>query len=112
MDALGCKGRDSVRVNFINEGEQKLYIPNAFSPNNDGLNDLFRPTFIGPAASYRFNIYNRWGQLVFSSRIPGVGWNGVFQSKQQPAGVYVYYITAEGGCNGKFEEKGTFILIR
>ncbi len=112
IDALGCKGQDSIVVEFRNEGEQRLFIPNAFSPNGDGLNDIFRPTFIGPSAKYQFSIYNRWGQLVFISKVPGVGWNGIFQSKEQPGGVYVYYITAEGGCNGKFEEKGTFVLIR
>jgi gliding motility-associated-like protein len=112
IDALGCKGQDSITVEFRNEGDQRLFIPNAFSPNGDGLNDVFRPTFIGPAAKYQFSIYNRWGQLVFMSKVPGVGWNGVFQSKEQPGGVYVYYITAEGGCNGKFEEKGTFVLMR
>jgi gliding motility-associated-like protein len=111
-DALGCKGRDSITVAFTKEGDQLLYMPDAFSPNGDGINDVFRPKFIGPAAKYEFNIYNRWGQLIFRSTTPGVGWDGKYKSKDQPQDVFVYYVKAEGGCNGKFEMKGTFILIR
>ncbi|HEU4471857.1 MAG TPA: gliding motility-associated C-terminal domain-containing protein [Flavisolibacter sp.] len=111
-DPSGCKGKDSVVVEFRNDGEQRLFMPSAFTPNGDGLNDFFRPTFIGPAVKYEFRVYNRWGQLVFQSNIPGVGWNGIFNSAPQPKDVYVYYIKAEGGCKGQFEQKGTFALIR
>jgi gliding motility-associated-like protein len=68
--------------------------------------------FIGPSARYDFRIYNRWGQLIFQTNDPGLGWDGRFKSTMQKKDVYVYYITAEGGCNGRFEEKGTFVLIR
>jgi gliding motility-associated-like protein len=111
-NASGCTGTDSVTVSFIREGDQKLFVPDAFSPNGDGLNEVFRPVFTGPAARYVFSIYNRWGQLIFQSKTPGVGWNGKYRSTLQPKDVYVYYIIAEGGCNGKFEQKGTFVLIR
>lgn len=112
IDALGCSNKDSITVNFVNEGVQKLFVPDAFTPNGDGINDVLRPIFIGPAAKFEFSVFNRWGELVFRTKQPGVGWNGIFRSKLQPEDVYVYYIVAEGGCNGKFERKGTFILIR
>jgi gliding motility-associated-like protein len=111
-DELGCYGRDSITVYFSKEGEQKLFVPNAFTPNGDGVNETFRPTFVGPSADYDFRIYNRWGQLLYRSRVPGKGWDGTFNSVPQKPDVYVFYITAEGGCNGKFERKGTFALIR
>lgn len=111
-DAMGCAGKDSVTVNFFRKGDQKLFVPSAFTPNGDGLNDVFRPIFIGPPAKYDFRIYNRWGQLVFQSKTPGEGWDGRFKGMLQESDVFVFYITAEGGCNGKFEQKGTIALIR
>ena len=111
-DAGGCVGQDSVTVYFTKEGEQKLFIPNAFTPNNDGLNDIFKPVFTGPATKFDFRVFNRWGQLVFQTSSPGKGWDGIYNSISQPKDVYVYYITAEGWCNGRFEKKGTFVLIK
>jgi len=64
------------------------------------------------ATKFNLKIYNRWGQLIFESTTPGVGWDGKYKNVQQGSGVYVFYITAEGFCNGKFEQKGTFALIR
>lgn len=92
--------------------EQELSIPNAFSPNNDGKNDIFRPILNGPANIYDFKVYNRWGQLVFHSNDPLKGWNGRWGSHDQPTGTYVFSLIAEGGCNGKFQQRGSFILIR
>jgi gliding motility-associated-like protein len=111
-DAAGCAVQDSVTVYFVKEGEQRLFVPNAFTPNKDGLNDGFKPVFTGPATKFDFRIFNRWGQLVFQTNEPGKGWDGMFRSIPQPKDVYVYYITAEGGCNGKFKQNGTFVLIK
>jgi len=111
-DEKGCAGADSVTVYFSKVGDQKLFMPNAFTPNGDGLNDVFKPTFIGPSNSYDFRIYNRWGQLIFKTTTPGVGWDGRYNGIIQRSDTYVFYITAEGGCNGKFQQKETFALIR
>ena len=111
-DANGCKSQDSVVVNFSKEGEQKLYVPSAFTPNNDGKNDFFKPVFIGPVSKYDFRIYNRWGQLLFRTNSVSGGWDGKYGTTLQPGDVFVYYIRAEGGCSGLFERKGTFVLIR
>ncbi len=112
LDQSGCVGVDSVTVVFKKEGEQKLFIPSAFTPNGDGLNDVFKPVFTGPAGKYDFRIFNRWGQLVFQTNNPSIGWNGYYASRLQPGDVFVYYIIAEGDCNGKFERKGTFVLVK
>jgi gliding motility-associated-like protein len=111
-NGVGCSRQDSVTVYFTKEGDQKLYVPDAFTPNGDGLNDVFKPIFVGPSIKYDFRVYNRWGQLIFRSTTPNAGWDGTFRSVLQPGDAYVYYVTAEGGCNGKFEQKGTFVLIR
>jgi len=111
-DELGCYGQDSVTVFFFKEGDQKLFMPTAFTPNGDGKNEIFRPIFIGPYAKYDFRIYNRWGQLVYESKVPNAGWDGRINGIPQKADVYIFYITAEGGCNGNFVQKGTFALIR
>ncbi len=64
-----------------------IYIPDAFSPNGDGINDLFNISGIG-IKSYSYNIYNRWGESIFSSS--SGGWNGNFKGQQVPEGVYIY----------------------
>ncbi len=93
-----------------------LLVPYFFKWATDALSGkadaVARPVFIGPSLKYDFRVYNRWGQLIFRSATPGIGWDGTFRSKPQPKDVYVFYVTAEGGCNGRFEQKGTFVLIR
>lgn len=73
----------------------QYYIPNAFSPNQDGFNDIFLPFFSSACSvsSYKIKIYNRWGALVFESDNPQNGWNGKFSGEDAPQGVYMYTIT-------------------
>ena len=86
-------------------------MPNAFTPNGDGKNEVFR---IPPGISLklkRFSIYDEWGAKVFSTENSSKGWDGTISGKQQATGVYVYIIE---GTNekGKILLKGTFVLIR
>ncbi len=111
-DLNNCTNKDSIAVNFLNEGDQKLFMPSAFTPNKDGRNDLYKPLFFGQTKLLDFKIFNRWGELIFQTKQQGVGWNGVFKNQLQSNDVFVYYITAEGSCNGKFVQKGTFVLIK
>lgn len=87
-----------------------LFIPTAFSPNNDGLNDLFRVA--GTVADFSMEIYNRWGQPVFKTNSSQSGWDGKFRNLPQPNGIYVYSIKyrIQGGIFKRI--KGTFMLIR
>lgn len=94
----GCSSGDTVllKVEELTQGE--LYFPNAFTPNGDGSNDEFKA--IGPTdniSDYNLQIYNRWGQLIFTSDDPDLAWDGG-QTKQ--AGVYVFKVnyTIEGEC--------------
>ena len=64
-----------------------IYVPNAFTPNKDGLNDLLKPFMIGIRELKYFRIFNRWGQLVFETQDPNNGWDGrikAFQFKRIP----------------------------
>ena len=89
-DSAGCLARDTVKVGL--NCNTKLVIPNAFSPNGDGKNDVFIPLYIDVPVKYTMHIYNRWGEKVFESNNIAVGWDGNFKGKGQPSGTYLYYI--------------------
>jgi gliding motility-associated-like protein len=93
-----------------------LTMPNAFTPNADGINDRFLPVFTGPENIILFetHIYNRWGQLLFTSNEIGEGWDGSFNSKPCASDVYAYLIKCviTGDKAGVKEISGRVILIR
>lgn len=108
VDAGGCEYSDTLSVRF-NEG---FYTPNAFSPNDDGYNDVFAPLFAQVLPThYKLSIFDRWGSLVFQSSDVANGWDGNRMGKPCGTGVYVYYIETETGvCLGK--SKGEVLLVR
>lgn len=89
-----------------------VFIPNAFHP--DGTqNTLFMPfSLFVNAQAYSINIYNRWGELVFKSDNPKVGWDGTYKGHESPEGVYVYFATITGTDGSTMQRKGTITLIR
>lgn len=92
-------------------GCEDVYVPKAFTPNGDGLNDVFRPVFNPALENIHFRVFNRYGQPVFESRGNNVNWRGTYQGQKQPAGVYVWSFTyIKNGF--PFSEKGTVLLIR
>ena len=88
-----------------------LYIPNAFSPDGDGINDFFKIWGQG-ITSIEIEIYNRWGQMVFKSFSLEEQWDGKFNSKDSPSGSYVYRVKTMDSGNMEFLESGTVSLIR
>jgi gliding motility-associated-like protein len=83
-------GIDSI---FIGERECFLHIPNAFTPNGDGQNDVFRPLGIDGVEIQEFRVYNRWGQEIYvGDDLEDDGWNGAFQGVEQAQDIYVYMI--------------------
>ena len=106
---FGCRGEDSLLINT--KACCELLLPNAFTPNGDGMNDIFRPITVGHHPIHTFMIVNRWGQTVYESTNERDGWNGSFNGVPQDMGVYFYYIKYD--CNNKaLEEKGELQLIR
>jgi large repetitive protein len=109
-DAIGCEGRDTVFIKVYNG--PTYYVPNAFTPNGDGVNDIFRAIPVGMANTVYFKIFNRNGQLVFETNQYLKGWDGTFNGKQQPNGTYVWIVTGTDRDYKKVEMKGTVNLIR
>ncbi len=109
-NSSGCVDTDTISVKYY-KVLPDLYMPNAFSPNGDGINDIIRPIALGVKSIEIFNIYNRWGQLVFSTSQLGKGWNGFFKGNKQETGTYVWYAKGTDYTNRRIEKKGTLILI-
>ena len=90
-----------------------IEVPTAFTPNNDGLNDQFRPHNALKAINYHFRIFNRWGQLVFESRNWMEKWDGRINGQLQATGVYVWVLSYTHRDTGQpVFKKGTVTLIK
>ena len=87
-------------------------MPNAFSPNDDGKNDSFKPLMKCTGnLTYVFKVFNRWGEIVFESNSPAESWNGKYKGEPVPLGVYVYYL--QYSCDNCDEFlKGNVTLVR
>ncbi|MCK5856304.1 MAG: gliding motility-associated C-terminal domain-containing protein [Bacteroidales bacterium] len=112
-DQWGCTWRDSVTIWVLDVvcDEPYIYVPNAFTPNNDGKNDVL---FVKSNVAYEvdFRIYDRWGELVFETTNLDNGWNGTFRGQNANPGVFVYHLVIT--CYNKeiFRKKGNITLIR
>jgi gliding motility-associated-like protein len=108
-----CTAIDSVNIAF--EACSDIYIPNAFSPNGDGVNDIFR-VLGSNIKEFNLRIYNRWGTLLFETGQVDAGWDGKYNEKDVTAGVYVWLLDAKDtngkvlNFNGNFS--GNFSLFR
>ena len=110
-DQYGCAGQDSILVS-IKDCAKGVFFPNAFTPNSNGVNDVFRPVVSGSLSNYTFRIYNRYGQLIFFTTDYSKGWDGKINGKPQDAGVYVWQCSWQF-LNGKREfQKGVCTLIK
>ena len=96
----------------VERGVCQLFMPNAFTPNKDGLNDVFRVKYPGFIKTFEMQIFNRWGQRVFSTTDPYKGWDGKFNNNPQPQGNYVWTIllTDRNGISRQF--KGNVLLLQ
>ena len=110
-DEHNCVDTASVHINVV--PEVIIHVPNAFTPNDDGLNDIWLPVISNNGdAFYELLVYNRWGELIFRSNDPNVGWNGKQNGKTATAGVYTYVITYSDYFNKKYQKTGTVTLVR
>tara|TARA_R110001592_G_scaffold304246_1_gene576708 strand:- start:44 stop:1372 length:1329 start_codon:yes stop_codon:yes gene_type:complete len=108
-----CITTYSINVLIENCDEVKLVIPNVFTPNNDGFNELFTPTISKNIIFMNTSIYNRWGQLIFDSNFLNIGWNGKTTTGDEvPEGTY-YWVINYSDINGNKEKiKGYLTLLR
>jgi len=108
---FNCTSKDSVKIIYYKGPD--IYVPNAFTPNGDGINDLFKPLQIGISKFYYFRIYNRWGQLIFETNEFYQGWNGRMKNAQDAlAGVYVWQTSGIDYLGHRITKKGTVMLLR
>jgi gliding motility-associated-like protein len=101
----GCKSNDAMQVKVV----AGIFIPNAFTPNNDGKNDTWHIPFLDPVFGASVNVYNRYGQIVYHVEGSTVNWDGTCNNLPQPAGAYVYSIRFRSGYP---DMKGMILLIR
>lgn len=107
---IGCKALDSVMIRIFNS--PGVFVPSAFTPNSDGLNDLLRPRYNGIKSLNYFSVYDRWGELVFKTSDLSKGWDGRVRGQLQNNGTFVWIISAEGFEGKRFQVKGTTTIIK
>lgn len=109
--ANGCTDTGAVTVVVDYSAKVSYAVPNAFTPNGDGMNDCFRIKYFGQVLELQFFVYNRLGNKIFESSNPNDCWDGTFKGNPAEAGNYVYYIKAKTAC-GPVERKGNILLVR
>ncbi len=110
-DNNNCKGRDTINV-LAKDCFKGFFVPNAFTPNGDNKNDVLKPLVFGNLSQYRFTIYNRYGEIVFSTLSPATGWDGTVQGKPQDPGAYTWKCTYQIEQRLVTTDQGSFLLIR
>lgn len=108
-DDIGCSKTDDVFIKVYRG--PTYYLPNAFSPNGDGLNDIFKPIPVGISLTQYFSIYNRNGELVYQGNQWLKGWDGTIHGKKAAAGTYVWTIKGIDRDGKVVQMKGTVILL-
>ena len=111
----GCQ--DSISRILTVKNDVRFYIPNAFSPNGDGINDELVVSPFGLLQDYKITVFNRWGAVVFESTDPGVSWDGTFKGKKVDIGVYAYLIeyrfpALDSGALDEGVVAGDVVIIR
>ncbi|MEO6906063.1 MAG: T9SS type B sorting domain-containing protein, partial [Ginsengibacter sp.] len=108
---VGCFSIDTINVT-VYKVKPDLYVPDAFTPNDDGKNDVFGPIPIGIKKLNFFKIYNRFGQLIYSTNVQKQGWDGTLKGQPQDAGVFVWMAEAVDYLGKVIFKKGSVTLIR
>lgn len=92
--------------------EAEVYMPKIFTPNGDGVNDILKPYIAGLDELKLFNVYNRWGNLIFSTKNSGEGWDGTYRGTPQPNETYIWIIEGINKKGEKVVRKGMVSLVR
>lgn len=107
----GCSNTEEIEIRE-KQCPGDIYFPNSFTPNNDNLNDTYKPKTYSRLKLYKISIFNRWGQRVFSTQNISEGWDGRFTGAKQEQGVYTWYCEYAFDGKEKNSRKGTLLLIR
>ncbi len=109
-NAFGCTATDALIVKIFKGTE--IYVPTIFTPNGDGVNDIFLPTYVGIKELKYFNVYNRYGQLVFTTQNQTIGWNGLFKGQLQNNEAFVWQVEGVDYTGKTIFKKGTVVLAK
>lgn len=104
-----CLASDTIKVL---PGDCDIYIPTAFTPNNDNLNETFGVVDYSSVQYFSLQIYSKWGQIIFSSSNVNQKWDGTYKGKNIPNGSYLWMLNYTNNRGRKFYEQGTVMLIR
>jgi gliding motility-associated-like protein len=110
-DLDGCLDSATLLVKIFRTNP-RIFVPTGFTPNGDGRNDILKPIAVGIEKIEYFRVYNRWGQLVFSTTTNGHGWDGRISGKPQTTNTFVWLVKAVDYTGKSVFEKGTATLIR
>jgi gliding motility-associated-like protein len=110
-DEAGCVDSAFIEIKVFTT-MPSVFVPTAFTPNGDGRNDLLKPIAAGMQQIEYFNVYNRWGKLIFTSSKSGVGWDGTINGQRQGSGTYIWVVKAVDYTGQAYLKKGTVTLIR
>ena len=109
VDSSGCGYLLNVKLEVEIELNE-IFVPDAFSPNSDGINDK---VFVrGSIKEFSFSVFNRWGEMVFRTQNQSQGWDGYFRGKELDAGVFVYYLSGTDAAGNEFNKKGNITLVK
>ncbi len=112
-DEAGCKGSDTIEIKTDpNKLPNTVYIPNAFTPNGDGLNDLF--PFETPVlqADYNLKVFTRWGEKIYDTKDTRNPWDGTSAKNPDQLDAYIWVVTYKGCDGNRHTDKGTVIVLR
>jgi gliding motility-associated-like protein len=110
-NTAGCQQSDEIVIRVFSTGPS-IFVPTAFTPNNDGLNDKIKPILAGIRQLEYFRIFNRYGQIVFESKNPENAWDGSVKGKPQLSGNYIFQVHAIDLNGDVVKLNGSFVLIR
>ncbi|MBO9681086.1 MAG: PKD domain-containing protein [Flavisolibacter sp.] len=108
--ASGCTTTDSVLVRLFKK--EDVFIPSAFTPDGDGHNDYLKVIMVQARQLKNFRVYNRWGNLVFQTNDPSIGWDGTWRGEKQRSETYLWYCEAVGNDGSIIKKSGSVTLIR
>ena len=106
-----CFAKDTVRI-VVFKTPPQIFVPSAFTPNGDGWNDVIRPITVGIKKLIYFNIYNRWGKLLFTTNEMEKGWDGKVNGTEQTSATFVYTVQGVDYQGKVITQKGTVVLIK
>jgi gliding motility-associated-like protein len=107
-----CRVCDTVKLSLL-DCQCRLFMPNIFTPNMNGVNEGLEPVFDCVPEAYQLLVFNRWGQLVFDNQRSSQGWNGRYRGEPVPDGVFVWQLNFKDPLSGQFRsEKGTVLVLR